>query len=145
MTKRWVKIDRATGNIVKQKVAATMDRALNKPAVWLELVREARPDFDSNTQKLTAQVEQSALSNLAVAVDPGEKRVESWSVVSLSADELAKRTSDRIDETDYLLAKIVEDIMVAIATGATLNRAAFSSDVWDTINARRALRGEADV
>ena len=82
---------------------------------------------------------------MAVAVDPGEKRVESWSVVSLSADELAKRTSDRIDETDYLLAKIVEDIMVAIATGATLNRAAFSSDVWDTINARRALRGEADV
>ena len=108
-------------------------------------MREARPNFDLNTQKLVAQVQQSDLSNLSVDVDPSEKRVESWSVVSLSSDELAKRTSDRIEETDYLLAKIVEDIMVVIATGATLNRAAFSSDVWDQINARRSLRGEDDV
>ena len=145
MSKKWVKIDRSNGNVIKGKTAAELKRVFNKPTVWLELVREARPNFDLNTQKLVAQVKQSDLSNLSVDVDPSEKRVESWSVVSLSSDELAKRTSDRIEETDYLLAKIVEDIMVVIATGATLNRAAFSSDVWDTINARRALRGEADV
>lgn len=145
MSKKWVKIDRSNGNVIKGKTAAELKRVFNKSTVWLELVREARPNFDLNTQKLVAQVQQADLSDLSVDVDPSEKRVESWSVVSLSSDELAKRTSDRIEETDYLLAKIVEDIMVVIATGATLNRAAFSSDVWDQINARRSLRGEDDV
>ena len=145
MSKKWVKIDRSNGNVIKGKTAAELKRVFNKSTVWLELVREARPNFNLNTQKLVAQVAQSDLSDLSVDVDPSEKRVESWSVVSLSSDELAKRTSDRIEETDYLLAKIVEDIMVVIATGATLNRAAFSSDVWDQINARRSLRGEDDV
>ena len=145
MSKKWVKIDRATGDVVRQKVAEVMERAFNKPAVWLELVREPQPDFDLNTHKITAQVQQSDLSDLAVAVDPGEKRVESWSVVQLSAEELAKRTNDRIDETDYLLSRIVEDLMVAIATGASLTRDTFPAAVWDQINARRTLRGEADV
>ena len=40
---------------------------------------------------------------------------------------------------------MVEDIMVAIATGASLTRDTFSAAVWDQINARRALRGEDDV
>ena len=145
MKKRWVKIDRATGEIVKRKTEAVMERVFDKPTVWLELLREDPPDFDANTQKIVADVRQSDLSDLSVAVDPGEQRIESWSVVQLSADELEKRTSIRIEETDHLLAKIVEDILVVIATGATLNKAAFSSAVWDQINARRALRGEADV
>jgi len=145
MSKKWVKIDRATGEIVKRKTEAAIERVFDKRTVWLELVREDAPDFDSNTQKIVADVQQSDLSDLSVDVDPSEKRVESWAVVQLSGDELAKRTSIRIEETDHLLTKFVEDILVAIATGATLNRAAFSSDVWDTINARRSLRGEADV
>ena len=97
MSKKWVKIDRSNGNVIKGKTAAELKRVFNKPTVWLELVREARPNFDLNTQKLVAQVQQSDLSNLSVDVDPSEKRVESWSVVSLSSDELAKRTSDRIE------------------------------------------------
>lgn len=145
MSKKWVKIDRVTGEIVKRKAEAVMERVFDKPTVWLELVREDVPDFDANTQKIVADVRQSDLSDLSVAVDPGEQRIESWSVVQLSADESAKRTSIRIEETNHLLTKFVEDILVVIATGATLNKAAFSSDVWDQINARRSIRGEADV
>lgn len=145
MSKTWVKIDRSTGDVIKSKTAAEMKRVFNKTTVWLELVREAAPDFNSNTQKIVAGVRQSDLSDLAVDVDPSEKHVEIWEVVSLSAEELKKRTKDQISATDHLLAKIVEDIMVAIATGASLTRNTFSAAVWDQINARRSLRGEDDV
>jgi hypothetical protein len=145
MSKKWVKIDRSTGNVIKAKSAAKMERVFNKPTVWLELVREASPDFDSNTQKIVAGVRQSDLSDLAVDVDPSEKHVEIWEVISLSAEELEQRTKNRINATDYLLAKIVEDLMVAIATGASLTRDTFPAAVWDQINARRLLRGEDDV
>lgn len=141
----FAKVDRNTGDVLKLKNEKSINRVFNKPTVWLELVREDPPDFDANTQKIVADVQQSDLSDLSIDVDPGEKRVESWKVVSLSADELEKRTKERIDATDYLLAKIVEDLMVAIATGASLTRNTFSSAVWDQINARRSMRGEADV
>lgn len=145
MSKKWVKIDRATGDVLKHKNEKSINRVFNKPTVWLELVREGPPDIDLNIKKIVADIQQSDLSDLSVDVDPSEKRIESWKVVSLSAEELAKRTSDRIDQTDHLLSKIVEDIMVAIATGASLTRDTFSAAVWNQINERRSLRGEDDV
>jgi hypothetical protein len=52
------------------------------------------------------------------------------------------RTSDGTD-----MARMVEDIMVVIATGgaSALTRDSFPAAVWGKINARRALRGEASV
>lgn len=141
----FVKVDRKTGDVLKLKNEESMNRIFNKPTVWLELVREDPPDFDLNTKKIVADIRQSDLSDLDVDVDPSEKRVEGWKVVSLTSEELVKRTSERIQQTDYLLSKIVEDIMVAIATGAPLTRNTFSTAVWNQINERRSLRGEEDI
>ena len=141
----FVKVDRKTGDVLKLKSENSMNRIFNKPTVWLELVREDPPDFDENTKKIVKEIRQSDLSDLDVDVDPSEKRVEGWKVVSLTSEELAKRTSDRIQQTDHLLSKIVEDIMVAIATGAPLTRNTFSTAVWNQINERRSLRGEEDI
>lgn len=141
----FVKVDRKTGDVLKLKSENSMNRIFNKPTVWLELVREDPPDFDENTKKIVKEIRQSDLSDLDVDVDPSEKRVEGWKVVSLTSEELAKRTSERIQQTDHLLSKIVEDIMVAIATGAPLTRNTFSTAVWNQINERRSLRGEEDI
>ena len=141
----FVKVDRKTGDVLKLKSENSMNRIFNKPTVWLELVREDPPDFDENTNKIVKEIRQSDLSDLDVDVDPSEKRVEGWKVVSLTSEELAKRTSERIQQTDHLLSKIVEDIMVAIATGAPLTRNTFSTAVWNQINERRSLRGEEDI
>ena len=145
MITKWVKIDRATGAVVKQRTAEEMERVFDKPFVWIELERLAAPSFDADTEKLEPVATQADFSDLDVDVDPNEKRLESWAIVALAAAELQRRTNDRIAETDQLLTRIIEDIMVAIATGDPLERATFPDKVWDKINARRALRGAAVV
>jgi hypothetical protein len=141
----WVKIDRATGDIIKRKRADSMTRIFNKPSVWLEQVNEAKPAYDPDTHKLEALITQPDMSDLSVDVDPSAQRVEGWSTVAMSADELQDIVNGKIAQTDRFLARMVEDILVHVAQGTPLTRNAFHPKVWDRINARRALRGKAPV
>ncbi len=141
----FVKIERATGDILKRKEAPSMDRVFNKKAVWIELERKSQPDFNPETHKLVATVEQPDLSDLSTDVDPSTKRVEGWLAVPLDGGEIQGRTNGKISATDHKLARITEDIMVAIATGEPLTRDTFHPKVWEKINKRRQLRGQSDV
>ena len=141
----WVKIDRATGDVLKRRTEDKLERVFNKPVVWIELEKKDAPKYDAATHKLNATVTQPDLSDLSVAVSPSAKRVEGYEAVALSNDEIdaAKRIKLRV--TDSNMAQITEELMVAIATGKTLNRAAFSDATWAKINERRNIRGESDI
>ena len=141
----YVKIDRATGDVIRRKKAYAMERIFNKPTVWIEFEKGAQPTYDPETHKLLPLVTQPDLSDLNVDVDPSSKRVEGWQSVALTADELVQRRNDKISGLDRGLTRIIEDLMVAVATGQTLDRSAFPEQVWNKINQRRALRGQADV
>ena len=141
----WVKIDRATGDVLKRRTEDKLERVFNKPVVWIKLEKKDAPDFDASTHKLNATVTQPDLSDLSVAVSPSAKRVEGYEAVALSNDEIdaAKRIKLRV--TDSNMAQITEELMTAIAQGKTLNRAAFPDSTWEKINERRKIRGESEV
>jgi hypothetical protein len=40
---------------------------------------------------------------------------------------------------------MIEDILVIIAQGGTLEKDSFADEVWEKINTRRLLRGEDEV
>ena len=54
----WVKIDRATGNVLKRRTEDSLERVMNKAVVWLEVEKKDAPDFDASTHKLNATVTQ---------------------------------------------------------------------------------------
>jgi len=141
----WKLIDRATGAVLKTKTEDSMTRVLNKPKVWLPVRFDSRPVYDADTHKLQASVAQPDLSDLSTDVDPEAVRVEGWSVTALSSDELADRKVARIKDTDRHMLRMVEDVMVALATGKQLKRASFPAELWEKINTRRRLRGLEDV
>jgi hypothetical protein len=144
----FVKIDRATGNVVKRKKYDTDNpRPLNKSFVWLEEVQEAKPVYDEDIDKLVPVITLPDLSDLNADVDPLLKWVRGYNVVALNAQELQARVDVKVAVTDGKLVKAVELIFTKIATngGVALQRSDFPNLVWDKINARRALRGEAPV
>ena len=141
----WVKIDRATGNVLKRRTEDSLERVMNKAVVWLEVEKKDAPDFDASTHKLNATVTQPDLSDLSVAVSPSTKRVEGWEAVALSDKEVSEAKEIAVRVTDRNMAQITEELMVAIAEGKTLNRAAFSDATWEKINERRNIRGESDI
>tara|TARA_Y100000310_G_scaffold167086_1_gene166803 strand:- start:1071 stop:1505 length:435 start_codon:yes stop_codon:yes gene_type:complete len=143
--KTWVKIDRATGAVLKTKRAAEIKRVFNKRVVWLELTREPPPPYDPDTHKIVRDVQQIDLSDLGVPVPLSAMRVEDWKIVALDAAELTDRTNDKIADLDSGLIRIVEDLAVVIAGGGKLDRASLPGAVWDKINERRVLRGESEV
>jgi|8_EtaG_2_1085327.scaffolds.fasta_scaffold00570_11 hypothetical protein len=87
----WVKIDRATGDVLKRRTEDKLERVFNKPVVWIKLEKKDAPDFDANTHKLNATVTQPDLSDLSVAVSPSAKRVEGYEAVALSNKEVIER------------------------------------------------------
>ena len=144
--KMYVKIDRATGNVLKLKRFDDIERALNKPHVWIELEVIPNPTYDEDNEKLVELITQPDLSDLNVDVPPTAKRVVSVKKTPLTNPEKQARKLSRIRDSDRLLARIVEDILVVVATkGSAMERSDFSAQVWTKINNRRALRGEAAV
>ena len=87
MTK-WVKINRATGNVLKRRTEDKLERVLNKSVVWIELEKKDAPEYDAATHKLNATVTQPDLSDLSVAVSADAKRVEGYEAVALSDSEI---------------------------------------------------------
>lgn len=86
----YVKIDRATGDILKRKVDVEK-RVFNKAVVWIEIEQQVRPVYNNETHRLNPVVTQPDLSDLNLDVPPTTKRVESWEVVILTAQELDDR------------------------------------------------------
>ena len=141
----WVKIDRASGDVLKRRTEDKLERVFTKPVVWIELQKRDAPKYDAATHKLNATVTQPDISDLSVAVPTDAKRVEGYEAVALSDKEVGEVKEIAVRVTDRNMAQITEELMVAIAEGKTLNRAAFSDATWEKINERRKIRGESEV
>jgi hypothetical protein len=145
MKKWYSKIDRSTGDIVKRKQFNNPERALNKPFVWIPEERDAQPEYDKKTHKLVQTDTIPDLSDMTVDVSPDDKRVLGFDVVALTEEEKAGINISKIADSDGVLARMIEDILVIIAQGGTLEKDSFADEVWEKINARRVLRGEDEV
>jgi len=145
MKKWYSKIDRSTGNIVKRKEFDNPERALNKPFVWIPEERDIRPEYDKETHKLVQTETIPDLSDMTVDVSPDVKRVLGVNVVALTEEERAQVNIGKIVDSDGVLARMTEDILVIVAQGGTLEKDSFPDEVWDKVNARRVLRGEDEI
>lgn len=147
MEKVYVKIDRATGNVLQTKTFKDIQRVFNKPKVWIERVQEELPTFDKETHKAIRTITQPDLSDLGVDVPPATKRIQGYNIVALSAQELQDKLDEKVSSTNEQLFNILERLMVIIATkpDAPPKREDFSDSDWDVINARLALKGEDEV
>jgi len=145
MKKWYSKIDRSTGNIVKRKEFDNPERALNKPFVWIPEERDIRPEYDKETHKLVQTETIPDLSDMTVDVSPDAKRALGVNVVALTEEERARINISKIADSDGVLARMTEDILVIIAQGGTLEKDSFTDEVWDKINTRRLLRGEDEI
>ena len=145
MKKWYSKIDRSTGNIVKRKEFDNPKRALNKPFVWIPEERESRPEHNTETHKLVQTETIPDLSDMAIDVPQDAKRALGFDVVALTEEEKAQINTRKIADSDGVLARMTEDILVIIAQGGTLEKDSFADEVWEKVNARRVLRGEDEV
>lgn len=139
----WL-IDRETNQVRKTKQSLNR-RALHKPVVWLEVVHEPPPAYDSRTQFLKQETDIPDLSDLSVPVPEDAKIVIREVIVNKSAQQMNDEHLNEIAATDGLLNRIIEDIMVAIANGDPLTRHTFPEEVWHKINRRRQMRGQRPV
>jgi len=145
MKKWYSKIDRSTGNIVKRKELNNPERALNKPFVWLPEERDAQPEYDKETHKPVQTETIPDLSDMAIDVSQDAKRVLGFDVVALTEEEKARIKTGKIADSDGVLARMTEDILVIIAQGGVLEKDSFADEVWEKINTRRLLRGENEI
>ena len=145
MKKWYSKIDRSTGNIVKRKEFDNPKRALNKPFVWIPEERDTQPDYNKETHKIVQTETIPDLSDMTVDVPQDAKRALGFDVVALTEEEKAQINTRKIADSDGVLARMTEDILVIIAQGGVLEKASFPNEVWDKVNARRLLRGEGEV
>ena len=145
MKKWYSKIDRSTGNIVNRKELNNPERALDKPFVWIPEERDIEPEYDKETHKLVRTETIPDLSDMNVDVSPDAKRAWGFDVVALTEEEKARIKTGKIADSDRVLARMTEDILVIIAQGGVLEKDSFADEVWDKVNARRILRGEDEV
>ena len=145
MKKWYSKINRSTGDIVKRKELNNPERALNKPFVWIPEERDIEPEYDKETHKLVQTETIPDLSDMNVDVSPDVKRALGFDVVALTEEEKARIKTGKIADSDRVLARMTEDILVIIAQGGTLEKDSFADEVWEKVNTRRVLRGEDEV
>jgi hypothetical protein len=105
----WVKIHRATGDVLKRRTEDKLERVFNKPVVWIELDKKDAPEHDVLTHKLIKTVEQPDLSDLSVDVPPACKRVEDWEAVELSDTEIAEAKDRKYSQPDTVMFKLALD------------------------------------
>ena len=145
MKKWYSKIDRSTGDIVKRKELNNPERALDKPFVWIPEERDIEPEYDKETHKLVRTETIPDLSDMAIDVSQDAKRVLGFDVVALTEEEKARIKTGKIADSDGVLARMTEDILVIIAQGGVLEKDSFAGEVWEKINTRRLLRGENEI
>ena len=133
MTK-WVKIDRATGNVLKRRTEDKLERVFNKPVVWIEVEKKDAPEYDASTHKLNATVTQPDLSDLSVAVPTDAKRVEGYEAVALSDSEIAAAKDAAYSPPTTVMFKIAmdqENRIRALESKSALDVAGFQKHLRD--------------
>jgi hypothetical protein len=147
--KNYVRVDRVTGKVMggRRSEETEIKRAFHKPTVWIEFEIQTKPSFNPATHKAVMSESHPDLSDLAIDVPPDTKRTRSWTIVALTTAEKNAIRDTKIDNTNNKMARIVEHILVKIATknGVALEKSDFPAKVWTAVNARRALRGESPV
>ena len=133
MTK-WVKIDRATGDVLKRRTEDKLERVFNKPVVWIEVEKKDAPEYDASTHKLTPVVTQPDLSDLSVAVSPSAKRVETYKAVKLTDAEIESNKDAQYSSpitVAFKLAMDQENRIRALESKSALDVAAFQKHLRD--------------
>ena len=145
MIKKWAKIDRATGNVVKYKRAKELKRVLNKKYVWVEEVEGERPAYDPDKQQIRPKPTLPDLSDLSKPVDASVQRVLNYEVLSLSDEQVKSKTIEKIVRTDKRMARITEDLLSILVCKGDVKWTDLKEEVQEVINDRRTKRGKADL
>ena len=103
-----LKIDRATGNVLVREYKDDPGRVLNKPTVWLPLVSESQPSFDPSTEQLAARLDIPDLADMSRDVAPDAVATAGFDVVALTAEEIARREQDRVDDAVLAAAPLLD-------------------------------------
>ena len=93
----YLKIDRATGNVLDREHKDDPVRALNKPTIWLPLVSDPPPSFDLAAEKLVARLDIPDLADLGRDVASDAVATEGFNVVALTVEEIASQEQARVD------------------------------------------------
>jgi hypothetical protein len=129
----WVKIDRATGDVIRRRNEDKLERVFSKPVVWIELEKKDAPEYDTATHKLNATVTQPDLSDLSVAVPTDAKRVEGYEAVALSDSEIVANKNAQYAQPTNVIFKLAHDQENRI-------RALESKDALDVAGFQKHLR-----
>ena len=130
----WVKIDRATGNVLKRRTEDSLERVMNKAVVWIELDRKDAPEYDASTHKLNATVVQPDLSDLSQTVPTDAKRVEGYEAVALSDSEIAAAKDAEYSPPTTVMFKLAmdqENRIRALESKSALDVAGFQKHLRD--------------
>tara|TARA_R100001443_G_scaffold90665_1_gene97177 strand:+ start:83 stop:490 length:408 start_codon:yes stop_codon:yes gene_type:complete len=130
----WVKIDRATGNVLKRRTEDSLERVMNKAVVWIELDKKDAPEYDASTHKLEPVVTQPDLSDLSVDVPSSSKRVEDWEAVALSDSEIAANKDAQYAQPVSVFFKLAmdqENRIRALESKSALDVAGFQKHLRD--------------
>lgn len=130
----WVKIDRATGNVLKRRTEDSLERVMNKAVVWIELDRKDAPEYDASTHKLNATVVQPDLSDLSQTVPTDAKRVEGYEAVALSDSEIAAAKDAEYSPPTTVMFKMAmdqENRIRALESKSALDVAGFQKHLRD--------------
>jgi hypothetical protein len=145
MIKKWAKIDRATGNVLKYKREKELKRVLNKKYVWVEEIEGERPSYDPDKQQIRPKPTLPDLSDLSKSVDASVQRVINYEVVNLSDEQVESKVIEKIVWTDKRMARITEDLLSILVCKGDVKWTDFKEEVQEIINDRRTKRGKADL
>jgi len=145
MIKKWAKIDRATGNVIKYKRSKELKRVLDKKYVWVEEVEGERPTYDPDKQQIRPKPTLPDLSDLSKPVDASVQRVINYEVVSLNDKQIAQKVMAKIVAMDTRMARITEDLLSILVCKGDVKWTDLKEEVQEIINDRRTKRGKADL
>jgi hypothetical protein len=94
----YLKIERATGDVLMREDKDDPIRALGKEMVWIPLTVQAAPDFDGAAEKIVARLDIPDLADMSRDVAPDAVATEGFNVVALSTEEIAGREQGRVDD-----------------------------------------------
>lgn len=138
--KKWAKIDRATGNVLKYKREKELNRDLTKKYVWIEEVQGTSENYDPATQRLKQSIVQPDLSDLNVPVDPNAQRVLNRVAINLTQEQLDQKDIQEVASLDKRMMRIAEDIVAVVVCKGVLEWDWFPSEAQNVVNKRRTKR-----
>ena len=104
----YLKIERAAGGVLALEDKDDPIRVLDKEAVWIPLTVQAVPDFDSAAEKLVARLDIPDLADMSRDVAPDAVATEGFDVVALTAEEIALREQNRVDDAVLAAAPLLD-------------------------------------